>query len=217
MLVRRTAPWIVPMLLIGACAVADAPEDEVDAAAGGDTTAAVGEPSAAGDMQIACAPMSDRMPLEGRASPYDSTTVPLGDAQAKVCYNRPSARGRTMLGGENPYGTPWRTGANEPTTIHLPVAANIASIAVEPGTYTLYTIPGEQEWTVMVNRSTTQWGATPYEGELAAQEVGRATVPASTTDGHVEQFTIRAQPADQGATLILEWENTRVDIPVTRG
>jgi Protein of unknown function (DUF2911) len=209
MLVHRTARWVLPLLLAAACAGADTADDQTAAAADGAADAAAAEPA----VQLACVPQRE---VADRPSPYDSTTVPLGGAQAKICYNRPSARGRTMLGGELPYGTPWRTGANEPTTIHVPVAASIAGIAVEPGSYTIYTIPGEQEWTVMVNRSTSQWGAAPYEGDLAAQEVGRATVPAETTDEHVEQFTIRTEPAGQGADIIMEWETTRVRVPITR-
>lgn len=165
-----------------------------------------------------CAP-SPRMPIEGRASPYDSTIVHLGDAEAKVCYGRPAARGRTMIGGDAvPFGELWRTGANEPTIIHLPVAASIAGINVEAGSYSLYTIPGETEWTLIVNRATEQWGhESSYTEEVRAQEVGRATVRSHRVDDHVEEFTIRAAPAgDAAAELILEWEHSRVDIPVQR-
>jgi hypothetical protein len=166
----------------------------------------------------ACAP-APRMPLEGRASPYDSTIVHLGEVEAKVCYGRPSARGRTMIGGDAvPYGELWRTGANEPTIIHLPVAVSIAGIEVEAGSYSLYTIPGQTEWTVIVNRSTEQWGhESSYTEEVRAQEVGRADVPSHRVDDHVEEFTIHAAPAgDAAAELILEWEHTRVDIPIQR-
>ena len=167
---------------------------------------------------VRCTPQ-ERMPLAGRASAYDSVTVSLGDTQAKVCYGRPSARGRTVFGELIPYGKLWRTGANEPTIIHLPVAARIAGIPVQPGSYSLYTIPGEREWTVIVNRSTSQWGhESRYTPEVQAQEVGRATVPVSRTDAPVETFAIRSTSAGRNAAdLILEWENTRVRIPVTRG
>ena len=164
----------------------------------------------------ACAPMAERMALEGRTSPYDSTAIRIGDGTAKICYGRPSARGRTMIGGESvPYGQLWRTGANEPTTLHLPFAASVAGIALEPGSYSLYTIPGADEWVVILNRSTSQWGhERAYTDEVRAQEVGRRTVQAGATDAHVETFTIRSEPAAEGATLILEWENTRVALPV---
>jgi hypothetical protein len=163
---------------------------------------------------LACQPQA---PVPGRASPYDSTVVPLGAAHALICYSRPSLRGRQMLGGAAvPWGKLWRTGANEPTTIHLPVAATIAGLRVEPGSYSLYTIPGEKEWTVIVNRSTSQWGIeSQYTAAIEKQEVGRAQVPAEAVQKAIETFTIQAVPAgDHGANVILEWEHSRVSIPV---
>ena len=164
----------------------------------------------------ACQPMTANMALEGRASPYDSTLIRVGGQTAKICYGRPSARGRTMIGGAAvPYGQLWRTGANEPTTLHLPFAASVAGIELEPGSYSLYTMPGLDEWVVILNRSTSQWGhERRYTDEVRAQEVGRAIAPATATDAHVETFTIRSEPSDDAATLLLEWENTRVAIPV---
>jgi hypothetical protein len=127
-------------------------------------------------------------------------------------------RGRTVFGGLVPYDELWRTGANEPTIIHLPVAASIAGIAVEPGSYSLYTEPGQTEWTVIVNRSTQQWGIeNQYTDAIRAQEVGRATVPSEQIGSPVETFVIRAEPqGSNAANLVLEWENTRVRIPVER-
>lgn len=167
---------------------------------------------------LACQP-SPRMPVEGRASAYDSTMVPIGSASAKICYGRPALKGRTMIGGEAvPYGKLWRTGANEPTTIHLPVAAQIAGIAVQPGSYSLYTIPGQDEWVLIVNRSTSQWGHEgQYTDQVRAQEVGRATVRAEQIDDTVELFTIRSEPSDGASNVVLEWQNTRVLVPVTGG
>ena len=191
---------------------------EADAGGSGEAaeeTAAVEQTTAAAQ-GVACSPMTSNMPVEGRASPYDSTLITLGGRTAKICYGRPSSRGRTMIGGESvPYGQLWRTGANEPTTIHLPFAAEIAGVRVEPGSYSLYTMPGLEQWVVIVNRSITQWGHEGrYTAEVRAQEVGRGTAPATRTQGHVEQFTISSEPAADGAALILEWENTRVTIPV---
>lgn len=192
---------------------------EPDQAGGAEaaTEAATEETVAVEEAQgVACAPMTANMALEGRSSPYDSVTVAIGAGTAKICYGRPSLRGRTMIGGDAvPYGRLWRTGANEPTTIHLPVAASIAGIEVQPGSYTLYTIPGLNEWVVIVNRSTSQWGhESRYTEEVRAQEVGRGTAQATAIDEPVETFTIRSQPAAGGASLLLEWQNTRVTIPV---
>ncbi len=175
------------------------------------TTARTASPSAVAQ----CTP-SPRMPTEGRASAYDSTLVRVDGAEVKVCYGRPAARGRTMVGGDAvPYGRLWRTGANEPAILHIPTRVEVAGIPLEPGSYSLYTVPGETEWTVILNRSTSQWGAEgQYTAEVQAQEVARATVPSERTTDHVETFTLRSEPAGNGADLVLEWEHTRVRIPV---
>jgi len=154
----------------------------------------------------------DKMPAQGRKSPLDSLTFTVGGQSVKVCYGRPSARGRVMLGGRNvPYGKLWRTGANEPTVFFTPIALSVAGVKVSPGTYALYTVPGEAEWQVIVNRSTSQWGQEGYyTAEVAAQEVGRGRVASERIPDHIESFTIRS---DSGV-LILEWETTRVTIPV---
>ncbi|HUF34640.1 MAG TPA: DUF2911 domain-containing protein [Gemmatimonadales bacterium] len=161
-----------------------------------------------------------RMPAEGRPSPLDSLTFTVGQHSVKVCYGRPSLRGRKMLGGTAvPYGKLWRTGANEPTVLYTPVALEVAGVEVAPGLYSLYTVPGEKEWEIIVNRATAQWGHEgQYTDEVRKQEVGRGKAPAERNAAPVETFTIRAEPGTGGAqSLLLEWENTRVRIPVTAG
>ena len=210
MTMRYRLTLMLGTLLLAGCATAD---EETPAEGGTAAEVESAQPAAA---TLTCTPQGDRMDLAGRVSPYDSTAVPLGDAQAKVCYGRPSMRGRTVFGDMIPFGELWRTGANEPTIIHLPVAANIAGIAVEPGSYSLYTIPGEEEWTLIVNRSISQWGIeSQYTSDIEAQEVGRATLPAETTGSPVETFTISATPSGNGSELVMEWENARVRVPVT--
>lgn len=115
-----------------------------------------------------------------------------------------------------PYGKIWRTGANEPTMIHTSVPLQVGDLRVDPGTYSLYTVPGESEWQIIVNRSTEQWGIErQYTEEVQAQELGRVTVPAKQISEPVETFTIRAVPTDGGAVdLVLEWEQTRVAVPI---
>jgi hypothetical protein len=168
-------------------------------------------PAAAQD--VTCKP---QRPTANRSSAYDSTAIVIGGKQALICYGRPAARGRTMIGGDAvPYGKLWRTGANEPTTLHIPFAATIAGVKVTPGSYSIYTVPGEKEWRVIVNRSTSQWGHEGrYTAEVKAQEVGQGTVPATKLKDHVEVFTIKSAPAQNGADLVLEWEHSRVAIPI---
>jgi DUF2911 family protein len=157
------------------------------------------------------------VPVQGRQSPLDSLKFTVAKSTVKLCYGRPSARGRTMIGGQGvPYGKLWRTGANEPTVIFTPVALEIARIKVEPGKYSLYTVPGEKEWEIIVNRSTSQWGhENSYTKEVKAQEVGRGKVPAEKLTAPVETFTIAPDPASgEMQRLVLTWEKTRVAIPI---
>ena len=160
------------------------------------------------------------VPVQGRQSPLDSLTFTVAKQTVKVCYGRPSARGRTMIGGKAvPYGKLWRTGANEPTVIFTPVSLEIAGVKVPPGKYSLYTVPGEKEWVIIVNKSTSQWGQeNSYTKEVQAQEVGRGKAPAVTQPDAIETFTISAQPQQgEAQQLMLLWEKTRVAIPIKAG
>jgi hypothetical protein len=159
----------------------------------------------------------DRVPVQGRKSPLDSVTFSIAGRPVKLCYGRPSSRGRVMIGGNNvPFGKLWRTGANEPTIFLTPVAITVAGIKVAPGKYSLYTVPGARKWQVIVNRSTSQWGEeSNYTEKVKAQEVGRATVASEQLSAPIEIFTFRAQPSGaKGADLMLEWEKTRIRIPI---
>ncbi len=166
----------------------------------------------------ACITMNlTNLPLATRKSPLDSVSFTVGGKPVKVCYGRPSLRGRTMLGGEAvSYGKLWRTGANEPTMIHTTGPTSIAGLKVPAGSYSLYTVPGPSEWEVIVNRSITQWGEeSNYTERVKAQEVGHAKVKAEKLPAKVEQFTIRPEPATGDATaLVLEWQDARVRIPL---
>lgn len=163
--------------------------------------------------KVTCKPQRE---TANRASPYDSTIITIAGQRALICYGRPAARGRTMIGGAMvPYGKLWRTGANEPTTLHIPFAATIAGVKVQPGSYSIYTIPGEKQWQVIVNSSTSQWGHEGrYSPAVKAQEVGQGVATSSALKDHVEVFTIKSVPAAKGADLILEWEKTRVAVPI---
>lgn len=149
-----------------------------------------------------------------RPSPLGVVAIPMGDAEATLCYSRPSMRDRVIMGELVPFGTPWRLGANEATAIHLPFAATIGSVAVEPGTYALYAIPGREQWEFVVNRAWQRNGA-PIDDAVRAEDVGSFTRSATRTESPVETFTISwaAHGAGMGH-LVLEWENTRVEVPI---
>jgi len=157
------------------------------------------------------------IPTEGRLSPLDSLSFDVGGHPVKICYGRPSARGRTMIGGHDvPYGRLWRMGANEPTMIHTTAPIKVAGIELEKGSYSLYALPGEEEWILILNRSITQWGhIASYNYKVKEQEIGQAVLERGWPENHVETMTFRTEPGSESQViLVLEWEQSRVRIPI---
>lgn len=149
-----------------------------------------------------------------RPSPLGHITFDMDGQEAMICYGRPFAKGRKVMGELVPFGEPWRVGANEATTIHLPFAAEIGGVDLEPGSYSLYAVPGEDEWTFYLNSNHQRWGV-PIDADVRAAEVGSFTRTAESTEEMVEQLTFRWDAHGQGmGNLVMEWENTRVEIPV---
>lgn len=129
-----------------------------------------------------------------------------------IDYHAPSKRGRTIMGGLVPYGKVWRTGANDATTLTTEANLMIGNLHVPKGTYTLFTIPGETEWTLIVNKETGQWG-TRYD---ASQDLGRVTMSVTPVKDTVETFVIGVNAGrGKNGTLTLTWENTEASVPVT--
>jgi hypothetical protein len=154
-----------------------------------------------------------------RSSPMGSVSFTVDGAPIKVCYGRPAARGRIMLGGSRiPFGQLWRTGANEPTTIITPIPLEVAEVPVPAGRATLYTIPGPESWEVILNRATSQWGIeSEYTERVRAEELGRSIVRSERGAAPVERLTLAPdRRPDDLVDLVLAWETTRVRIPVRR-
>jgi hypothetical protein len=143
------------------------------------------------------------------ASPRDTAEMRFADDRIYVDYGRPYMRGRTIMGGLVPYGQVWRTGANAATTLVTTRDLRIGGTAVPAGTYTLYTLPGESAWQLIINRQTGQWG-TEYD---QAQDLARIPMRVERTPAPVEQFTI-SLTAGSPAALVMEWENTRASVPI---
>lgn len=141
-------------------------------------------------------------------SPKETVKGTVGGANVEIVYCRPSARGRTMLGGKEVYGQVWRTGANEATTISFDKPVTIEGKPLAAGTYSLWTIPNENEWAFIFNKKTGQWG-TEYE-KFKDQDVLKVTTKAGKTPAFVETFTITLDK-DQ---VNLQWENTAVAFKV---
>lgn len=129
---------------------------------------------------------------------------------AKVLYSRPQARDREIFGKLVPYGEVWRTGANEATEITLYQDMSVQGTRIKKGTYTLFTIPKENEWTIILNNSTNIWGAYDYHVE---QDVARITVPVKKAPTRIEALSMAFQPIENGALLQIGWEDRYVEVP----
>jgi len=160
----------------------------------------------------ACTYRGTAAELKQRLSPLDSTQLSVDGATIKVCYGRPFIRGREIMGGLVPFSEPWRLGANEPTRLVLPFAADVAGVTVGPGTYSLYVVPQKTSWDVHVNRAVDRWGI-PIDEQVEAQDVGKGTVPVEPLAQPVEQLTLRLV-AGSPIVLVVKWEKTLVRIPI---
>ena len=144
-------------------------------------------------------------------SPPAHAEAKFGSKAVSIDYSAPSKRNRVIMGGLVPYGSVWRTGANAATTLKTDTDIMLGSLHVPAGTYTLYTIPGEKEWTLIVNRQTGQWG-TKYD---EAQDLGRVKMKVKPVKDTVETFAINLDAANaQSGALRLTWENTEASVPV---
>lgn len=130
---------------------------------------------------------------------------------ARVVYGRPSKKGRTMLGGVEKFGAVWRTGANETTEIKLFKPVTFGDKQIPAGTYSLYTIPEKDEWTIIFNSKLDTWGHYEYD---QTKDVARIKVPAGKSDSEVEAFTIAFDGGNGTGTMALAWENTLVKVPL---
>jgi hypothetical protein len=146
-----------------------------------------------------------------RVSPAATVTQTIGVTDLTVAYSRPGVKGRVIWGGLVPYDLPWRTGANEATRFTTTDSIQFGGKALAAGTYSLFTIPGKDEWIVVINSEKDLWGAFDYKPE---KDVLRVTVkptaaePQEWLDFSFEDLT----PAT--ANLVLRWERLRVAVPI---
>lgn len=138
------------------------------------------------------------------ASPRKSAEMMLNGKKVSIDYGSPSMRNRKIVGELVPYGKVWRTGANKATHLTTEADLLIGGVTVPKGTYTLYTLPTETGWKLIINKQTGQWG-TVYD---QAQDLARIDLKATKTPAPVESFTISLSPAGNNGNLKMEWENT---------
>ena len=135
-----------------------------------------------------------------------------------VYYNRPSVKGRVIFGDLVPYGEVWRTGANEATVFTTGTDITINGKPLKAGTYTLWTIPGETYWEVIFNSKQYDWGVTLKGTKIQVSreneyDVLNIRVPVNKKETLTEMFTI-AFEEDTSLQMALEWEKTRIVIPI---
>lgn len=147
----------------------------------------------------------------GQLSTRDSTVATVGGASLWVDYSRPSKRGRNIFGELVPYGKVWRTGANAATQFRTDKSLQFGTVTLPAGMYSLFTIPGPNEWTLIINSETGQTG-TAHKPE---RDVHRIPMKVSATSSPVERFTISVTPAGSGGVLAMEWDSTRAEAPFT--
>ena len=146
------------------------------------------------------------------ASPPGTASVTFADGKTvTIAYSRPYVKGRKIFGGLVPYGEVWRTGANAATSLKTDMDLTIGGTAVPAGSYTLYTIPNESGWNLIINKQTGQWG-TNYDEKL---DLGRVDMKVSKNASPTEQFTISFDKTGaNAATLKLDWANTTASVSV---
>ncbi len=128
----------------------------------------------------------------------------------RIIYSRPQKNDREIFGSLVPYGKVWRTGANEATEITLYSDMTVNGKPISAGTYTLYTIPTKDEWTIIINKDVNVWGAFSYD---ETKDVLRVKVPAEQTSASVQAFSMTFQPTENGANLLMGWDDTYVKVP----
>ncbi len=141
-----------------------------------------------------------------KASPHDT----LRSEKATVTYGRPYKKGREIFGGLEKYGNVWRLGADEATTITFAKDVKFLDTKVPAGTYTVFAIPTEKSWTIILNSQLGQWGAFSYQ-KYKEKDVAYAIVPVKKLDKVVEQLTLSF---DKEKALVIEWDQTQVKVPL---
>ena len=129
-----------------------------------------------------------------------------------IDYSRPSMKGRKIYGELVPLNQEWRTGANEATTFVTDTDVTVGGTKVPAGSYTLYTLPGEKNWQLIISKKTGQWGI-PYPGK--ENDLARVPMTAKSLSSPVEQFTISFDQQAKQCTLKLDWEKTSAQVKIT--
>jgi hypothetical protein len=149
-----------------------------------------------------------------RPSPAAKATCALADGKTiTVDYSSPRAKGRKIYGSLVPYGQVWRTGANEATTFVTTSDVMVGGTHVPAGSYTIFTIPNKDKWTLVISKKTGEWG-TEYPGP--GNDLARIEMKASALPAAIENFTIAFDKTSGGCALRMDWETTRASVDIAK-
>ena len=148
-----------------------------------------------------------------RPSPPANAKCQFADGKSiNVDYSSPRMKGRKIYGGLVPYGQEWRTGANEATTFETTANVDISGTTIPAGHYTLFTLPSEGAWKLIISKKTGEWGI-PYPG--AQFDLARLDMKTQSLPSNVEDFTISFQKADpRSCVMNIDWEKTRAYVDI---
>ncbi|CAN5594180.1 hypothetical protein BH11BAC5_BH11BAC5_24830 [soil metagenome] len=138
----------------------------------------------------------------------DKATEPVA---VRVIYSRPQKNGRVIFGDLIPFGQVWRLGANEATEIEFYRPARIGGAKIKKGRYTLYCIPNQDKWTIILNKETDTWGSFKYD---STKDVARIDLPIQKQTEVLESFSMTFDKSTSGVTLAIGWDDSRVDLPI---
>ena len=145
-------------------------------------------------------------------SPTQTVKQDFGISSIELIYSRPAMRGRKIFGDLVPYGKVWRTGANSATRLKFNDDVMIGGQPLKAGEYAVYTVPGESEWEIIINKGSANWG-TVYKQE---DDLLRVKVKPTKLNDMVESFTMQFDNVKAtSADLKIMWEKTAVAVPIT--
>lgn len=148
---------------------------------------------------------------QGRVSPHETVSAVIDGATISISYGRPYMKGRTIMGDLVPYGPLWRMGADEATTLVTDRDLMFGRVHLPAGSYSLFAVPGQSAWTLIVNSETGQSGLE----HNAAKDLAKIDAKVGVAPTPVEQFTIAIVAAPAGGVLTLRWERTEITAPFT--
>jgi hypothetical protein len=163
-------------------------------------------------LAVSSSPLQAQQDKSKRPSPPATAKCELaGGKTVTIDYSSPRKKGRNVFSDVVKYGEVWRTGANEATTFVTTADVMVGGAHVPAGSYTLFTVPGKDKWTLIISKKTGEWG-TDYPGEK--EDLARVEMKAGTASAPVENFTISFEKAGNGCNLKLAWDTTTAWVSV---